>query len=1202
MKGLTFKSQILILLLLLPLVPYSNASSEEISDSDILYSPVFNFYPFDGAGHHPLNGDFNKVGSDLSRISPSAGKFEDDYISRANSPSSREISNILCQEDELVLDANGLSDFNWIWGQFLSHDISFVLTQNGRVDGIPEAMHIPIPEGDNWMDPFSVGSLIMPMDRSLYNTSTGTEDIAREFPNSITGWLDGSHVYGSSIATSDWLRSNEGGKLKTYEGYNGEFLPLADEDDPDTPPVSFASFSPSKRYVAGDPRANEHAALTAIHVLFVREHNRLAEEIVENNPSLTDEEIYQLARKINTAQMQFITYYEYLPSLGISLPQYAGFDSEIDPRISNSFAVIAFRMGHSQITDSTLRLALGYKNFKYGNISMDDGFWNPDRLNKEGGIAPIFRGAAMTTQAASDTEYTDGLRNSMFGEPGFGGLDMCAIDIQRGRDQGLPDYNSIRSAIGLNKISNWSEILSNDGDNHNDFIQVYPDIDNSDPIMGMYAEKHLPGGVLGETMHALLSDQYQRLRDGDILYFENDQEIEPYMAQITQSSLANIILRNTEITAIQCDAMYSVNSVNDMECFYPEIPEYLTGILEPNLDDDASLSDLYSDLAVSFTETTETNGLSIVNLDNLLMWSAYGPTLSIGDCNNDGNEDLWVGASFDHQGFETGNLESHSRTYLFLGDGKGNFVDHSEKSGLLEYNSTVVSASWVDYDNDGDLDIYQSNYGILTSFAPSQSNSTMNKLYSNNGNCEFIDVTSATGLGNIGYSTNSAWSDYDNDGDLDLYSMNLGIVDELNRTVYPQSDIFYHNFLVETGTAYFKDYSTEVGGVYGSFITPETEDELNFGPEYSFRVTANDNPSAQGSILPNANEIPYEEQLRGSGLTWGALFVDLNSDGGDDLLIATDMGISPLYKNNQNGGFLLHTKPSGIDIRGTAMGLDAADFDGDLDLDYCQSNYGPNFLFEQTGDLVFESVGRDNGMNKGVASRSVTWDCNFIDIDLDGDLDLWFGSGNINPYTTYSPNAIYLNDGDGNFLEATGSNSQLFSPIGKTMGSVWADFDKDGDLDVIISQSNTGVHYFENNAADNDSYKWIGIDVWKQKAEDTARTVAIGATVDIYLSNGKSIRQVVKIGSGFAGSKDTTIHLGVPQGETITKVVVKWENGISIEFEDLENNQYHNLILNEEEYKKNNPISTQNNDSIVTLTIFLLIFTIAFVRFFPRQE
>ena len=205
-------------------MPYSEATEGEINESTHFYSPVSTFYPFNGSGHHPVNGDFNKVGSDLSRISPSSGTFQDDYISRATSPSAREISNTLCKEEQLVLDANGVSDYNWIWGQFLSHDISFVLTQNGRVDGTPETMHIPIPQGDEWMDPFSVGSLIMSMDRSVYNTSTGTEEIAREFPNSITGWLDGSHVYGSSINTSNWLRSHEGGKLKTYSGYKHNIL------------------------------------------------------------------------------------------------------------------------------------------------------------------------------------------------------------------------------------------------------------------------------------------------------------------------------------------------------------------------------------------------------------------------------------------------------------------------------------------------------------------------------------------------------------------------------------------------------------------------------------------------------------------------------------------------------------------------------------------------------------------------------------------------------------------------------------------------------------------------------------------------------------------------------------------------------------------------------------------------------------------
>ena len=167
------------------------------------------------------------------------------------------------------------------------------------------------------------------------------------------------------------------------------------------------------------------------------------------------------------------------------------------------------------------------------------------------------------------------------------------------------------------------------------------------------------------------------------------------------------------------------------------------------------------------------------------------------------------------------------------------------------------------------------------------------------------------------------------------------------------------------------------------------------------------------------------------------------------------------------------------------------------------------------------------------------------------------------------------------------------------MGSVWSDFDKDGDLDAIISQSNTGVHYFENNAADNNNRNWIGIDVWQKLNNDSAKTIANGAIVDIYFSNGKSVRQVVKIGSGYAGSKDTTIHLGIPQNETITKVVVKWKDGTVIEYEDLALNQYHDIELS---YTQQESTASQDDTSLVTLSAFLLIFLIAFVRFFPRHE
>lgn len=223
------------------------------AEDNFFYTPVSDTYPFDGYGHHPTNPDYNQIHEDLMRIAPSAGNESDDWIARANEKSPRELSNIVCAADYQPYDEQSLSDYNWIWGQFVTHDIDFTLTQNGRVEGIPEKINIPIPQGDTWLDPFNVGTLMIPMVRSLYNTSTGDETTPREFPNSITGWLDGSHVYGSNEANSKWLRSFENGKLKTSDSNTGEFLPIAADDDELAPSVSFVGFSASERFVAGEP-------------------------------------------------------------------------------------------------------------------------------------------------------------------------------------------------------------------------------------------------------------------------------------------------------------------------------------------------------------------------------------------------------------------------------------------------------------------------------------------------------------------------------------------------------------------------------------------------------------------------------------------------------------------------------------------------------------------------------------------------------------------------------------------------------------------------------------------------------------------------------------------------------------------------------------------------------------------------------------
>ena len=1126
-------------------------SSTQISEAELVeeaqYSLVNSYYSVNGDNNHPTIVSLNSKGTDLIRLLPSEGVYEDDWAARMNLLSAREISNIACEDgNQTIPDEHGLSDYNWIWGQFISHDLDFTLTQNGRVNGTPETLNIPIPDKDRWMDPFSVGSLQIPMTRSMYNQSTGSEMVPREFQNSITGWLDGSQVYGSSEFDSQWLREGSLGKMKVTDTVIGEFLPMAAEGE-EAPKVSFVGFSASERFVAGDSRANEHSALTAMHVIFIREHNRIASEVYQENPDYTDEEIYQIARKINTAQMQYITYFEYLPSLGINLPFYSGFNSSIDPRISNEFSALAFRMGHSQINDISLRLGFDYDIKAYKPILLSDGFWDPSSMIQNGGLEPILRGAAVSNQAANDIFSVSSLRNSMFGEPGFGGLDMCAIDIQRGRDHGLPNYNQLRQQLGFDEATNWSDI-TDDSETIEKMSLAYSDVNQADPIMGMYAEKHVEGSSLGVTMHALIEEQFIRSRDGDMFYFENDIELDSHMPSIKESTLTSIILRNTDINKMQCNSMFYETDSENMSCYSTELSEpYVNsflGVGEENYQPQKINSLTKKSELVNFQELSD--GLVPIHY-----WSSYGPTIAVGDCNGDGFEDIWVGSSFDPEGWETGAAESIGQTFLFLNDGTGEFQDFTLESGLQFTNATYLGASWADFDNDGDLDIYLSNSG----FHDFETNfSYPNKLFSNDGNCNFVDVTLATGLGNIGHSSSSAWADYDHDGDLDLHSTNGGQISEDAGIAIIESDIFYKNLLSETGVATFIDFTKEGGEIYGSVFKPIGNDSISVNGPFSWTPSSASNPSSNALLwqLYEENSEAYEQ---GTSISWSSLFIDLDDDGLEDLFVATDFGRSSFYKNLGDGTFVLNTFEKNLDDFGTAMGLDAGDVDGDGDLDICQTNFGPNYIYKQLEDNTFVQSSIESGLNLGKSAESVSWDCSIVDIDLDGDLDMWFGSGNINPFVSFSPNSIYLNNGDGVFGEAI-LNEELINPFSKTMGSSWCDFDLDGDLDLVVGDSNFGVTYYENDASQRDGVEWIAVDVTELSDGQNITLTSVGAKIDFELSNGKTIRQIVKIGSGFSGSKDTTIHLGVPDGESMESITIIWNDGTEAYIHQPETNQY----------------------------------------------
>jgi hypothetical protein len=303
-----------------------------------------------------------------------------------------------------------------------------------------------------------------------------------------------------------------------------------------------------------------------MHTLFVREHNRLAGEILDRNPDWSDEQIYQYARHINIGLIESITYNEFLPSLGIELDPYGGYNSTIDPSISNEFATVAFRMGHSQIGSTMFRLNEARMTAPEGHLTLREGFFDVTPITEGGGIDPILRGLAFNVQPENDLMFVDDLRNQMFGPPGNGGMDLCAIDTQRGRDHGVPDFNTVREAFGLSRYTNWSDFTSD-----NAIIEAlnstYPDVDSVDALIGMLAEDHVENSALGETMHVIIKEQFTRLRDGDRLYYGSEfSEMRDIQDDINSTTLADVILRNTEIERIQCNVFFSEQVLDEMEC------------------------------------------------------------------------------------------------------------------------------------------------------------------------------------------------------------------------------------------------------------------------------------------------------------------------------------------------------------------------------------------------------------------------------------------------------------------------------------------------------------------------------------------------------------------------------------------------------------------------------------------------------------
>lgn len=477
--------------------------------------------------------------------------------------SPRQISNVVSAQSRSVKNHLGASDWLWQWGQFLDHDLSLT-----NIDS-SEKFNISIPKGDRFFDPFNTGNADMGFHRSS-SFSVDTNGI-RQQHNDITAYIDASNVYGSDETRAKALRTLDGtGKLKTSQSNNGAVLLPKNKAG-----LSNANENPfineEDLFIAGDVRANEQVGLTAAHTLFVREHNRLAEEIAAKldtkTPELVeqfnqsgldrDDFIYETARKIVGAEIQAITYNEFLPTLlGEKSPNLnnLSYDASINPSISNEFSTAAFRVGHTLLSPE---IQLANDNGSQGSIDLKNAFFNPSFIEKNG-IDSLLLGLASQEAQEVDNLLIDDVRNFLFGPPGAGGFDLASLNIQRGRDHGLGSLNQVRRELGLEGYVDFFSLTGGDSQLANALGSVYDSIDDVDLWVGGLAEAEINGGLVGETYSTILIDQFTRTAKGDRFFLVNDTYLSSlediFALNLADTTLSKVIRKNSSITTIQDNA------------------------------------------------------------------------------------------------------------------------------------------------------------------------------------------------------------------------------------------------------------------------------------------------------------------------------------------------------------------------------------------------------------------------------------------------------------------------------------------------------------------------------------------------------------------------------------------------------------------------------------------------------------------------
>jgi hypothetical protein len=479
------------------------------------------------------------------------------------------------------------------------------------------------------------------------------------------------------------------------------------------------------------------------------------------------------------------------------------------------------------------------------------------------------------------------------------------------------------------------------------------------------------------------------------------------------------------------------------------------------------------------------------------------------DYDRDGWQDILLVNSMDWPGHKG----QTSTLRLYHNNHDGTFTDVTHKAGLdVEMYGMGVAVG--DYNNDGFPDILITCVG-------------QNRLFKNSGKGTFADVTNSSGLGHRqALSTSALWFDFDRDGRLDLFVCNY-------VKWSPEHDVF-----------------CSLDGKHKSYCTPEA-----YRGETCW-------------LFRNRGDGTFEDVTATSGIfdssskSLGVAMLDYDQDGWPDLLVANDTQPNKLYRNAHNGTFKDVAVEAGIAFSAdgkarAGMGVDTADFDNSGAAGVAITNFDNEMigLYRALGNGTYEDIATQAGV--GLPSKTTLgFGCMFLDANLDGALDLAAANGhiddtvrNIRGNVGYAqPPQLFLNNflnqGKRIFRDVTSEIGDAFGQPKVGRGLACGDFDRDGDLDILITTNNGPAYLYRNDQlAGNRSIRFHL--VGKQSNRD-----AIGATVRIY-HEGTTQSRLVKSGSSYLSQSELPVTFGLGKHDKIERVVIQWPNGRTEEYKNL---------------------------------------------------